>query len=1149
MRKAAVRIVLAGLVTMLLAGVSTPSAQTVTGSISGSIVDPSDQVVPGATVTLVNDATGELRSVPSAEGGTFVFAAVRPGTYTLRIEMPGFSPLERRNTVLPAGETLTVGTLKLQVGGVTETVTLTAQGSLVQTQSSDRSALLTSDQMQLLGARGRDVVSIFRTLPGVSYQQDPDALGGGFGTTTPNIGGNRNTMNSMTVDGQMSNDLGSPQIFSSTTNLDAIGEVSVELNNYRAEHGRNAGAVVNIVTKSGTRDYKGTAYWYRRHEQFNANDFFNNKNGVAKPLYRYSTQGVALGGPVPKMKERLFFFYSFEDHNTLTPQALRTVMVPTELERAGDFSQSREANGNLIVVRDPLTGQPFPDNRIPANRINRNGQALLGVFPLPNQFDRNVTRGAYNYTFQESLDVPKRQHVFRVDYRPTDRDSFYVRGKTWFSDSQGYAVPAGTSNWGLLGLHYTFTDDSVLGNWTRILSSSMVNEMSVGARRSVEAGPPLDNDELSRRTNSAAGFSVGQFTPAINPLNIIPQASFTGVPGTPAAITYDGRTPLTGADTVYTFNDTLTWTRGDHVFKTGFYMEHTRNEEGATATFGGNYIFSNDTNNPGATGYPYANALLGNFTQYTESTSRPGGDGTAKILEWFAQDTWRLSRKLTLDYGLRFAYYTPWRQKGGQAAAFSVERFDPAKAPRFYRPALVGTTRVGQDPVTGQVVPAVLIGAFVPGTGDPANGMVLDTDSNYPDGFREQAPVLVEPRVGFAYDVRGNGRTAIRGSVGIFYNTRNTGNTNWTASRNPPLQFNPTLYYGNLSTLLQSSTVLFPSNVQGFRQEVQTPRLVSYTIGAQRDIGWNTVVDVAYVGTKGRHLLNTQNINTVPYAARFLAQNQDPTRANTALPDNFFRPYPGYGDITYFSNIGISDYNALQIQANRRFAKGFQFGMAYTLSKTQDYASTDTAGLPLYQSFDDWSYGLASFDQTHVAVINYTWDLPDASRLWNNRVVRAVLDNWQISGITAFASGVPSGITLTTADSFDFAGGGDGTGVVINGDPTLSSGDRSVDRWFDTSVFARPARNQIQKVPRDVIRLPGIHVWDMTIFKNVPLGAGRRYLQLRWEAYNVFNHTQFNGVDTTARFDASGSQTSANFGRVTSTRAPRTMQASVRVVF
>ena len=1127
---------------------ATARAQSVTGSIVGTVVDQTNQALPGAVVTLEERDTGLSRELVTSDDGSFVFSSVQPGVYTIRVKATGFSIFERRNTVLPASERLSVGTLTLALGGVTETIVATAQGNFVQTQSAERSALITSNQLELLGARGRDVISIFRTLPGVSYQQDPDALGGGFGTTTPNIGGNRNTMNSMTVDGQLSNDLGSPQIFSSTTNFDAIDEVSVQLNNYRAEHDSNAGAVVNIVTKSGTRDYRGTAYWYRRHESLNANDFFNNRNNVTKPLYRYSTQGGALGGPVPKAKNRLFFFYSFEDHNTLTPQALRTVTVPTALERAGDFSQSREANGNLIVVRDPATGQPFQDNKIPPNRISQNGLAILNVFPLPNQLDRNVTRGAYNYTFQESLDVPKRQHVLRVDYKPNDRDQFYVRGKTWRSDSQGYAVPAGTSNWGLLGLHYLFTDQALLGNWTRIVSASVVNELSVGVRRSEEAGPPLSDDELQKRTRTAIGFTVGQFTPSINPLNIIPQASFGGVPGTPAAITYDGRTPLTGADTVYTLNDTLTWTRGNHAYKAGLYFEHTRNQEGATATFGGQYDFGRDVNNPLDSGYAYANALLGNFRQYTESTSRPAGDGTRRTIEWFAQDTWRTTRKLTLDYGMRFAHYTLWTQKEGAAAAFALERYDRSKAPRFYQPAIVNGVRQGCDPVTGQVVPAVMIGAFVPGSGDPANGMVLDSDDSYPDGFRNAPGLIVEPRVGASYDLKGDGRTAIRASFGIFHNTRQTGNTNWTASRNPPLQFNPTLYYGTLATLQQSSTVLFPSNVQGFVKDVETPIIYSFTAGVQRDLGWNTVFDAAYVGSRSRHLLNQQNINKVPYGARFQAQNLDPTLTNTPLPDNFFRPYPGYGDITLYGNIGIANYDALQMQVTRRFSGGFQFGFSYTLSQAKDYASTDTAELPLYQSFDTWSYGLSSFDQTHVAVINYTWDLPDASRLWKNKVVGAVLDGWQLSGITAFASGTPNGITLQTAENFDFTGGGDGTRVIVTGDPTLSAGDRSLDKWFDTSVFRRPARNEIGNSTKDVIRQPGTHVWDMTIFKNVSVG-GRRSLQLRWEAYNIFNHTQFNGLDLNARFDAAGNQVNTNFGRVTSTRAPRTMQGSVRFSF
>ncbi len=433
---------------------------------------------------------------------------------------------------------------------------------------------------------------------------------------------------------------------------------------------------------------------------------------------------------------------------------------------------------------------------------------------------------------------------------------------------------------------------------------------------------------------------------------------------------------------------------------------------------------------------------------------------------------------------------------------------------------LVNGVRQGRDPVTGQTVPAVMIGAFVPGTGDPSNGMVLDSDDSYPNGFRDQPGLIVEPRFGASYDLRGDGKTALRASVGIFHNTRQTGNTNWTASRNPPLQFNPTLYYGTLAGLAQSSTVLFPSDVQGFVKEMDTPVIYSFTAGVQRDLGWNTVFDAAYVGSRSRDLLNQKNINKVPYGARFLPQNLDPTLNNTPLTDNFFRPYPGYGNITLYGNFGIANYDALQMQVTRRFSGGFQFGFSYTLSQAKDYASTDTTELPTYQDLDAWSYGLTTFDQTHVAVINYTWDLPDASKMWNNKVVAALLDGWQLSGITAFASGTPpaigatgttptNGFTLQNADNVDLMGGGDGTRLVMTGDPTLSGGDRSLDRWFDTSVFRRAARGEIGNAGKDVIRLPGTHVWDMTIFKNVSLGA-RRTLQLRWEAYNVFNHTQFN---------------------------------------
>ena len=1158
----------------LLALPAAARAQSVSGSVAGTVVDQTRQLVPGATVTLVNERTGDARVTATNETGAFVFSAVQPGTYTVRVELAGFATFELRGTVVPPNEQVPVGALQLNVGPLTETVTATSTGSIVQTLSSERSALITSTQIEQVADRGRDVVSLLRVLPGVAYQTPTDAPGGNFGSTTPNINGSRATWNTMTVDGVVGNDLGSPQVFSSSINFDAIGEVQVELNNYRAEYGRNGGPVVNIVTKSGTKQYKGSAYWYKRHESLNANDFFNNRNGIAKPLYRFDTAGATLGGPAPvaRARDKLFFFYSFDGLKSLNPRPLQQVTVPTALERSGDFSQSLDANGRLIVIRDPLTGQPFPNNLIPAGRINRSGQALLGVFPLPNALDRSVTRAAYNYNFQESLDVPKRQHVARIDYHPTPRDAFYGRVSTWYGDNQGYNVAAGGSAWGLVKLHYLFTDDSGLFNYTRVVSNAVVNEASVSIRHSTENGPPLSDADLAGITKAQVGFPLGQLNPSINPLGIIPQARFTGVPGNPAAITYDGRTPLTGDDKLYTFNDTLTFVRGRHTYKAGMYFEHVRNEEGPTATFAGLYDFSSaDANNPGNTGYAYANALLGDFTSYTESTTRPGGGGLANVAEWFAQDTWRTTPKLTFDYGLRLAWYTHYRHESGGASAFSLERYDPSKAPRLYFPALANGVRVGRDPVTGATVPAVLIGALVPGTGDLNNGIVLATDGSYPRGFKDPPPLLPEPRVGFAYDLKGDGKTAVRGSVGLFHNTRMSGNVNWQATRNPPLQLNPQIFYGSMDTVLQSTGFNFPSDVQGFEKETRTPTLYSYSLGVQRDVGWGTVVDAAYVGSQARHLLQTRNLNIVPYGAHFLAANQDPTRAGVALADNFYRPYPGYANVWFFENSGKSDYNALQLQVNRRFTRGLQFGLAYTLSRSRDYTSNNETGtganmqIATYQNPDIWNYGLSSYDQTHVAVINYVWDLPRASARWNNAVVRGLLDNWQLSGLTTLASGTPIYVTYTTVDGADITGGGDtsrfngGPGATtptagslvpnLVGDPALPSSQRSLTQWFNAAAFARPARGDAGNSPKDVVRGPGVTNSDITLFKNIPLGASARRLQLRWEIYNVFNQVQFATVDSTARFDAAGSQVNARFGQVISTRPPRIMQIALRFVF
>ena len=1165
---------------MMMSLVAVTTAQTVSGRITGTVIDESGSAIAGATVTLTNDRTNDSRTTTTNSDGTFLFPAIQPGAYSVKVEQKGFSAIQRQGNMLTAAEALSVGTLTLKVGNVAETVTTTAEGTPVQTESTEHSALITAKQLEQVSIIGRDVTALLRVLPGVSLQGQSQSAGNSFGSGIPNIQGGRNTSATMNVDGVRGNDLGSPSTFSSTINFDAIGEVKVLLNGFQAEYASNSNASINIITKSGSSEYRGSAYYYKRHEQFNAKNFFNNLNNIPKPRYRFNTLGATIGGPVwlpklgnnAKIKDKLFFFYSWENSGTLNPQALRTVTVPTELERNGDFSKSVDVNNAAILIRDPQTGQNFANNIVPANRINKNGQALLKVFPNPNALDRTITRGNYNYTFQESLNVPKWQHLFRTDYKMSEKDNFYVRGSMWYADNQGIAVPAGTANWGLAGLHYTYTDNGITGNWTRIISPSLVNESSIGVRHGVEKGPPLNDTELGKLQKSTYGFTLGQFFPGINPLGFIPQASFGGVTGA-AAISYDGRTPLRGADTFISFTDNLSYTRGRHIFKTGLYAERVRNYEGATATFAGNFAFARDVNNPFDSNYAYSNALLGNFQSYTESSARPSGEGRQSIVEFFVQDSWKVRRNFSIEGGVRFSWYNQWYQSTGKSAAFSLERYDRSKAPTFYQPGCTvavaaGTScaaanRRARNPINGSLLPAVLVGAFIPGTGNSNNGMVVGSDESYPRGFRDQQPIAIQPRLGFAWDVKGDGKTAIRGSFGTFNQTRVSANVVWSdVSRNPPIAENPRIFYGNIDTLLSSSGVLFPSNVAGFEKDSQTPVTYNFSLGVQRDIGFGTVVDISYVGAQSRHQQQARNLNTIPYSARFLdvnPQNANPVVANTPLIDDLLRPFPGWGNITYYENAGTSNYNALQVAANRRFTRGLQFGLAYTFSKTMDFTDGDRDGIAFYRPRRIWNYGKAGFDQTHVMVINYTYDIPKLSRYLDHPAIKAVFDNWQISGITAFGSGTPTGIGFTTVDGQDITGGGDGARIVWLRDArlpeskqvpsTLANGATGPVQWFDPTAFARPARGNFGNAPKDVLRLPGTHSWDISLFKNIPLGEGKRYFQYRFEMYNAFNHTQWSGVDTTARFDATGAQVNTNFGRVTTARDPRLLQMSLRLTF
>jgi hypothetical protein len=520
----------------------------------------------------------------------------------------------------------------------------------------------------------------------------------------------------------------------------------------------------------------------------------------------------------------------------------------------------------------------------------------------------------------------------------------------------------------------------------------------------------------------------------------------------------------------------------------------------------GEFTFNNNTNNPLNTNFAFSNALLGVFGNYQETATPGSTRNRAWMSEFYAQDTWQANARLTLDYGARFLWYAPYWRVDDRVSNFDPDRWDPARAPRLYQPALINGARVAFDAPTNTVLPLVFIGAYVPGTGDQTNGLINAADAPT-RGFRERLAPQIEPRVGITVDLTGEGSTVLHASAGLFHNAR-LGGGSFGNLRNPPFFVTPTLPNATIGTMFAPgiSLVSRPPNINAITWDYDSPSSQNWSIGIRRDIGWGTVVDATYAGSRGKDLEGQYDLNAVPDGARFLdqnPQNDDPSIAGQqALDALFLRPYRGYGTIRVRGNYTEATYHSLQLQANRRYIRGVQFGGAYTWQRskgTQD-EDGDAQSTALSRPMD-FFYSVVAQSPTHTVVINYTWDLPEKDG--GSAILRGIVNGWQISGENAFVTGDWAPVMFTTTDNFDFTGGEGGQGQDVNGvrlvrpnvsgDPMQGGGDPTTG-WFNTAAFSRPAgRGDIGNAPRNVVQRPGINNWNIALFKNVRFNGTRAF--------------------------------------------------------
>ncbi|HVD93693.1 MAG TPA: TonB-dependent receptor [Vicinamibacterales bacterium] len=1051
-----------------------PAFAQATGSITGLITDQSGAVMPGVTVEATNAATGQVRNSVTASDGFYTLPLLQPGSYNVKATLSGFKPIVRTGMDVSVGDTTRVD-IKLTVGGLEESVTVSGEAPLVETSHSTLGITIDQQKVVELPLNGRNFTQLGTLIPGVVAPpgglggQAGDATPGGFGAVTAgfNVNGMRNQSNNFLLDGASNNDTFNTG-FVMRPPPDAIQEFKIQTHSYNAEFGRNAGSVVNVVTKAGTNALHGAAWEFNRDDTLQARNFFAPVN-QAKPKLKQNQFGGAVGGPL--MKNKLFGFGYYEGYRN-TRGNTSNVVVLSDAQRNGDFSGG-------AAIRDPLTGQPFPNNVIPTDRISLAARRLI------DEFVPRANTGANRYIVSPDTKDNRDAIGTRVDYQINQRHSILGRYLQTQTDA---ATPAITQ---AIGNTSKATLSDYMGSDTFIFTPHAINVARFSYNR-IDAHPAvtsgLKNEDFAIAVPNTNALAPGLASIAVN--------GFFNLG--------DAQQPFVKrVNEVFQYTDDFTWSRGNHGLKFGVDVR----EEHMIIAFinrpNGDFTF-NGVNSGNAA----ADFLLGLPSQFRRTTTNQAQDGTGWLYSTYAQDDWRLGSHMTVNAGVRYELSKPFVD-----ATDALNAFHPG----------VQSTRFPAAP-TGLVYP-----------GDP--GIPRGTYATDKNNFA--------PRLGVVWDPQGTGQTTIRGAWGVFYDAlAGQGDFFQNGVLAPP--FTPlvevnappaSISLTNPLSAITGGATLFPPalTIIGWGEDFETPYAYHFNATVQHQVGKSLGVEAGYVGSRGRHLPIFMEVNPGLFTP-------GQTTPSTRL-------FPAFALVRPTFSVAKSDYNSFQTSARMRARRGLNFLASYTYGHAKDHVSGLNIGgdprpvLPVTigdaASFDralSFEYADALFDVRHRFVVSFGAELPTPRGM--GAVMEHVIGGWQLNGIVQTQTGFPLSVTNAQLDIRFLTNRPDATC-----DPNADA-PHTTDQYFNTSCFVVRPLAQTGDRPgnagRNSIRGPGFASTDLSLFKNVELGGARR-IQLRVEAFNLFNQAHFN--------NPSGAINTPNFGKITSAQDGRVMQLGIKYLF